>query len=323
MSVSPPGPPDAGSLLSRSRAGSAAFAAHHAALPWTGRRGVPGIDYAWSKPSIPALKAAGEVFVAQYFSPDESKDLTPARAHDLQAAGIRIVVVYEYGAQDARRGRDGGRRDATAAEAQAKACHVDGIPIYWAIDYDAPPGDQSLLGDYARGWTDVLGMDRGGNAYGGFWPLSRLKAAGLVKRLWGTPAWSGSNWATSGLVPDIMQGSMITIGGVQCDLDAGLTADPGWWPRPKPAATGATWQWLATDGNLSLAGVVRELNRSLPAGSQIRPAQVLRMTVGKNGGQWDAPGTSILGDWVNKVLGDPGTDPHTAIPKGAKLWVLR
>ena len=74
----------------------------------------------------------------------------------------------------------------------------------------------------------------------------------------------------------------------------------------------------------SLAGVVRNLNAQLPESQHIRPAQVLRVTVEKNNGSWDPPGADgILGDWVNLVLGDPETSPHTAIGKGAKLWVLR
>lgn len=291
------------------------FLAHHAAMPMAGRSGVPGVDYAWSKPSVAALRGAGEVFVAQYFSDDPSKNLTPARAHDLLTAGVKIVVVWEYQAAAARGGKAQGQRDATAAEAEAKACGVDGIPIYAAIDYDAPPGDQAAIGGYFDGFADVLGDDRGRNAYGGYWPLSRLKAAGKAKRLWGTPAWSGSEWATSGLVPDIMQGAMINVGGVQCDLDAGLSTDYGQWPRP--AGKTYTWSWWATDGNQSLAAVSRQLTAAGAPG--MSPMHILRATCMKNSGHWDAQ----MFSWGNFVLGDPPENPHTPIPAGSKLWVLQ
>ena len=313
MTASPEG---FASLLSRSAAtaaglGSAAwdaaYLAHHAPMA-EARRGVPGIDYAWSKPSIAAIKAAGEVFVAQYFSPDESKNLTPARAHDLQAAGVKIVVVWEYGAADARRGRAGGQRDAAAAQVEAEACHLPDIPIYWAIDYDEPPGDQGLIDGYAGGWTSELGMDRGGNAYGGYWPLSRLKHAGLIKRLWGTPAWSGNEWATSGLVPDIMQGAMVTIGGVQCDLDAGLSADFGAWHRPAAHDT-RTWQVWETKGHSSLADVARATG--------MEPATILRTTA-THYQKFDTP----VYDYVNG-LASGRVKPADKIGSGGRLWVLR
>src|SRR5215469_17609956 len=88
------------------------------------RSGVPGVDYAWSQPAIAALKGAGEVFVAQYFSNDPSKNLTPARAHALLAAGIEVVAGWEYTATAMRGGKAQGQRDATDAETQAKACGV-------------------------------------------------------------------------------------------------------------------------------------------------------------------------------------------------------
>lgn len=293
-----------------SAAWAVSFAAHHAALP-SGRNGVPGVDYAWTKPSISALKGAGEVFVAQYFSQDPAKNLTPARAHDLLAAGIRIVVVWEYTANAARGGKVQGQRDAENGEAQAKVCHIDGIPLYWAVDYDAPPGDQDEINAYSDGWASVVGDDRGRNAYGGYWPLSRLKAAGKAKRLWGTPAWSGSNWATSGLRPDIMQGAMINVGGVQCDLDAGLSADYGQWPRPKVPASGPvpTWQAWQTKGHTSLAQVGEAVS--------MQPSSILRRTAIKYGAFDD-----VIAAYVNGLAA--GTvKPSDPIPAGGKLWVRR
>jgi hypothetical protein len=129
----------------------------------------------------------------------------------------------------------------------------------------------------------------------------------------------------------LRQGLIGSFSGASVDHDEAVLTDYCQHPRPssgpKPAP-GPTWQWYTTDGNESLAGVVRQLNAQLPADQQVRPAQILRLTVGKNNGQWDPAGAGgILGDWVNLVLGDaPGggsPDPHTAIGKGAKLWVPR
>ena len=54
---------------------------------------LPGLDYAWSRPSIAALKATGARFVCRYLSPDTTKNLTRGEAALLLSAGISIVVV--------------------------------------------------------------------------------------------------------------------------------------------------------------------------------------------------------------------------------------
>ena len=300
------------SLLSRSVATTAgrfsaawtlADAAHHAPFA-AGRRGVPGVDYAWTKPSIASLKGAGEVFVAQYFSRDPTKNLTPARTHDLLAAGVSIVVVWEYDAQAMLGGKAAGERDATDAETQARACGVDGIPIYFAADWDATPGQQTAIDGYLDGCAAVLGHARVG-MYGGFWPTSRAKAAGKTSFLWGTPAWSGDEWAVGGVTPDIMQGAMITIGGVQCDLDAGLSSDFGQWPRPPAPAT--TWREWITRGHTSLEQVGAEVG--------MLPSSILRRTA-LHYGVYD----DVIAGYVSGVFA--GTiSPSTVIPSGGKLWV--
>ncbi len=269
-------------------------------------RGVPGVDAAWNKPPVSALKAAGEVFFAGYFSSDPTKNLTPALVHDLLAARIEVVAVWEYSATAMRGGKAQGQRDATQAKAQAKACGLDGIPVYFACDYDAPPGDQLAISNYLDGCASVLGDDRGRNIYGGYWPLSRAKAAGKARRLWGTAAWSGNEWATSGLVPDIMQGALVTVGGVQCDLDAGLSADFGQWPRPAKAAT---WQALATDGTFSLEAAATACH--------MLPSSILRRTAAHYGA-FDA----VISAYVDGLAA--GTiDPGAPVPDRGKLWVRK
>jgi hypothetical protein len=288
------------------------FAVKHAAS--LTRNGVPGIDYAWSKPSVSSVKSAGDVFVAQYDSLDGTKNLTPSRAHDLLAAGVSIVLVYEYGAQDMLRGQAGGVVDAQHAETAAKACGIDGIPIYFAADWDATPAQQGAINAYLDGCASVLGHDRVG-MYGGYWPLSRARAAGKASYFWGTPAWSGTNWVT-GFTPDIMQGGFVTVGGVVCDLDAGLHSDFGQWPRPSSGPT-FTWSWWTTDGTQSLAAVSRQLTAKGVPG--MTPSHILRATCMKDGGNWPLG----VGVWLDYVLGDPIQNPHHPLTAGSKLWVLQ
>lgn len=274
---------------------------------------IPGVDYAWAKPTIAALKAAGEVFVMQYFSPDGTKNLTPTRAHQLQDAGIEFGVVWEFTANAMRGGRPQGEHDAQQFEAQAKACGIDGIPGYFACDFDATPEDQPKINAYLDGAAAVLGDDRGRNFYGGFWPASRARAAGKTRRIWGTRAWSGTNWATASWRPDILQGGFVRIGGVTCDLDAALSTDFGQWPRPTAVRHWGAWE---TKGHTSLAQVATACGWD-GTSWRMSPAHILRVTA-IHFGQFDP----VVAAYEN-ALHTGAITAAEVIPAGGKLWVLR
>jgi hypothetical protein len=271
-----------------------------------------GLDYAWTHPPAAALKAAGFTFAARYLSHDPSKNLSFAEAGLLRREGLDVVVVWESGAQDARRGRDGGIQDAVNAREQANSCGLTAVPVYFAVDYDAPPGDQDAINAYLDGAASVIGRDRVG-VYGGYWPLSRARAAGKATYFWGTVAWSGRNWDPAvnphTFVPDIMQGAQVKIAGVLVDTDEShgrehtsrehvtREGDFGQWPRPpaavRPQFPPAGQAWHAK-GRISLrqaahaAGhrvddVLWETARQSPRGWG--PAQHHYVTAGN----WDAP----------------------------------
>lgn len=196
-------------------------------------RKMRGLDYAWSHVPPLAVKAAGFGFAARYLSHDPSKNLSKAEASALLAAGVAIVLVWEDTAQGALRGHAGGVADAQAATAQAEACGLSAAFIYFAADWDVTPAQQAAVDAYLDGCAQVIGRARTG-LYGGFWPCTRAWRALKADKFWGTLAWSGDNWATSGFVPDVMQGAQVTIDGVSVDLDTGGAAgtDFGQWPRP-------------------------------------------------------------------------------------------
>jgi peptidoglycan hydrolase-like protein with peptidoglycan-binding domain len=202
-----------------------------------------GIDYAWALPGQPsdaALHAAGVTFVARYLSTvDKSKCITAAEAARHLAAGRGVVLVYEDDAQAMLRGRAGGIADATAADAQARAAGLGGGVIYFAADWDVTPAQQARINDYLSGAASVIGRGNVG-CYGGYWVVSRARAAGKAAYFWGTPAWSGGNWDTCGWKPHIMQGVTTTIGGVSCDWDTAWADDYGQHPRPGQPAAGWT-----------------------------------------------------------------------------------
>jgi hypothetical protein len=77
-----------------------------------------GIDYAFGRPTMAALKSAGIKFVCRYLSHSPSKNLTAAEARKLTDAGIWIVVVWETTAKRALDGHAAGAADAKDARGQ-------------------------------------------------------------------------------------------------------------------------------------------------------------------------------------------------------------
>ena len=190
-----------------------------------------GVDYAWGWPDSPAaiarfvraLQLAGVQFAFRYLSTDSSKNLSLGEARALSDAGISIGVVWETTATRSSQGYGAGRQDAQAAVLQAEACGMPGDrPIYFAVDYDAPPPD---VEQYFHGVVSVLGASRSG-VYGGYYVVKRLLDAGLVHWGWQAPAWSAGQWDARA---HVRQGGQVTIGGVDCDRNTAMASDFGQW----------------------------------------------------------------------------------------------
>lgn len=209
-----------------------------------------GVDEAWERAPSNVLSAGGVKFVVRYLSYDTTgKNLTAAEAKTLSGAGLSIVSNWEYGAQAAKYGYSQGMRDAAEAEKQHLACGAPADrPIYFSVDYDVPDmapaksDPAAKLGpvaDYFRGVAMVLGLARTG-AYGGYWAISRLFDAGLIKWGWQTYAWSGGRW--DGRAQLHQTQNNIVIGGAHVDRDEAEVPDFGQWrvgtPAPTPAPTG-------------------------------------------------------------------------------------
>src|SRR3569833_3043963 len=185
------------------------------------------IDYAFGRPSMAALKAAGIKFVCRYLSHSHSKNLTPAEARKLTDAGIWIVVVWEPTAKRALAGLAGGAADARDARAQARNCgRPDDRPVYFAVDWDASSGQQSAINSYLDGAASVLGRDQVG-IYGGYGPVKRALDGGRAKWGWQTYAWSGGRWVSRAQLQQYSNGH--TVGGVDCDYDRSKAVDFGQW----------------------------------------------------------------------------------------------
>ncbi|MEO5877383.1 MAG: glycoside hydrolase domain-containing protein [Streptosporangiaceae bacterium] len=187
-----------------------------------------GVDYAWGRPGVPALKRAGVKFACRYLSHDTTgKNLDREEARQLSDGGIWIVVIWETTAGRALAGRAAGVADATAAEKQAKALgQPAGRPIFFAVDFDAAPGQQDEIHAYLDGAASVLGRDRIG-LYAGYGPIKRAFDAKKIAYGWQTYGWSGGRWDTRALLQQYSNDQKIN--GVGLDYDRALGADYGQW----------------------------------------------------------------------------------------------
>jgi hypothetical protein len=189
---------------------------------------IDGVDYAWSHPGGTALRSNGVRFAARYLSHDVAKNLSRGEADDLAANGLWSVVVWETTSNRAGAGMAAGQADARTAMVQARACGMpDTRPIYFAVDYDAPP---SAVAPYFQGVASVLTPARTG-VYGGYRVVKSLLDTGVARWAWQTGAWSGGQWDERAVIRQ--PGSTVAINGVSCDKDSAHSADYGQWMPDK------------------------------------------------------------------------------------------
>ena len=196
-----------------------------------------GLDFAFKPhPGIHAIKTYGAEWAGRYVSSlpandTNGKNLLRAERDELLAAGIRIILFVEEGAQSMKGGRAVGVAHAEHAVAVARALGMDGIPFYYAADWDATPADQAAINAYMDGVISVHGLTRAG-IYGGYYVVQRVLDAGKAAFSCQTRAWSGGRWDHRA---NIRQGPTVTVGGASCDADESQTPDYGQWPRPREA----------------------------------------------------------------------------------------
>lgn len=175
-----------------------------------------GIDFAWGRPSVPALHANGVRFVGRYFSYDAGKNIDRAEYEHYRSEGIGVVVAWETLANRATAGFSAGFSDAIAARQQRKACGMpESQPIYLAVDFDAEGPE---VYHYFQGAKSVLGNSTG--AYGGYRVVKYLFDNNVIAHAWQTYAWSGGLWDRRAAVRQYSNDH--TLGGVSCDYDVAI-----------------------------------------------------------------------------------------------------
>jgi hypothetical protein len=193
-----------------------------------------GVDYAWGHPNYDALKRAGVKFAMRYISHDPGKDLTVGERDELWKRGIGVGLVYESTSGRALQGKAAGVADAEYARHRAAALGLAGIPIYFAVDFDANDKQKPLIANYFRGAVSVLGHDRVGD-YGSYYVVRYLHDHNVCKWHWQTYAWSGGQLHPAAHIHQYRNG--VSIAGLSCDLNHGVSNNGSIrHARPQPNA---------------------------------------------------------------------------------------
>lgn len=195
-----------------------------------------GLDYSSSKPNLAAVKAAGYGFVVRYASVPVpgGKGITQAEARAIHQAGLGLALVYEWYAARAKEGRTAGRADAKVALAVAQSIGFPGsLPIYFAVDYNAPASDQPQIDAYLQGAAEVMGAERIG-VYGSYGVVERCFANHSALWFWQTYAWSNRRISPHAHFRQYQNG--VKVAGATVDLNETYKPDFGaWFPPVKPA----------------------------------------------------------------------------------------
>jgi hypothetical protein len=195
-----------------------------------------GVDYSFARPSPAGIRAAGYTFACRYLSDDSTKNLSSSEVQALRAAGVDVVANWENAATDALSGYATGVSDAQTADSQANADGIPaGRPIYFSVDFDATPEQQTAINSYFDGVVSVIGLARAG-AYGGYYVIQRLFDAGKITWGWQTYAWSGGQWDARAQLRQVDNG--VTVAGGSCDVDDAVAADFGQWGYVAPVVPG-------------------------------------------------------------------------------------
>lgn len=218
-----------------------------------------GIDYAWSHPSTAAILGYGAKWVARYLcASNDGKRLIPSERKLLHDAGLGIALVYEDETGGPLKGYAHGVDDASRAVAQAKALGLPiGLPIFYAIDFDATPGNQTAINAYLDGCAYVHSEQYAVGAYGGYYSIRRSFDAGKIRYGWQTYAWSGGQWDGRAQLRQVRNG--ITVGTADCDRNERWSNDAGvWYPGGTGAPTMAGEEGMAklSSGELDVVGVI-------------------------------------------------------------------
>ncbi len=219
---------------------------------------IVGLDEAWAKADPERAAKAGYHFVSGYISQDNTgKNLTRDEVTAIHAAGLPVVLNFEYNPQSAVGGAYAGTQDALIAVREAQKLGAPrGVTIYFSIDFPVGTGRAlSVVGDYLAAAAQVCaGSGYRVGVYGGIVPVSYLLDHGITKKAWQTYAWSNGEWDPRAVLRQVVNG--VIVAGAEVDKDLEIWPDYGQWnpdgsvgaPKRNEEASEVD-QWLAVDSD--------------------------------------------------------------------------
>jgi glycoside hydrolase-like protein len=200
------------------------------------------IDYAFPPhPTVTGLRAAGATGVCRYLCwqllTTTPKILTPQEYAALRAAGLDVVLNWEYDAEDLV--NPGFDPVAAAREAvrQANALpYPDFRVIYWSADFNVTATQWPTIRDRLRQINTVIGVARTG-LYGPYDALEWARRDGVASWFWQagmSTSWSSGRNAALWPGAHLRQRRQVTIDGADCDINDIIQPDYGQQGRNMP-----------------------------------------------------------------------------------------
>lgn len=144
--------------------------------------------YAQTPEKLKLMASHGVVGVMRYLCPEDfAKIVTVKEVQEISAAGMKVGLVFEWGARDVLGGAKEGTRDATMAYAEAKKLGIPrGRPIFYVIDFR----DQDIA--TTRKYFQAAQAVHPDNPAGVYGPPEAIDAfASEYDWLWVAGAWPG------------------------------------------------------------------------------------------------------------------------------------
>ena len=190
------------------------------------------VDYAFEKPTVAQLVAAGVTDVFRYTGPVAwGKTITQAEYDALLVAGIRVWLVFESGSNDSAGGFNAGVANAHTAIQCAPAGYTG--PIFFACDEDLTGPALATAVEYIRGASTAIGVARTGD-YGPGALCLATHDAGYATFHWQSASTSFNNNAHTLPITHVQQGGPGPLPGT--DLDTILLPLTPPAPVPDPVS---------------------------------------------------------------------------------------
>lgn len=198
------------------------------------------LDYSAKPIAASLIRDAGHVGAVRYISPPrepwmKAKPATAVEVADFSANALGTAFVWQYGGAsnpDCMRGREGGLKDATAADQRLNEIGRSKYPVFFAVDFDISLQQWNTTAvHYFRACCEVLGRERVG-IYGHSRVCDWAREDGVIGSAGGGRylQWQTTSWSRGAVSPHaVLLQSVHNVpgpGGVQVDINQVL--HPNW-----------------------------------------------------------------------------------------------